>query len=237
MEIGRAGRQEGEVAIEQIKVRPLPAYRRSGFLQKSFLPLYSGDPGPREVETRAEGRALDDFPACGFRWIPAVLAAATAGDEGELCTEDCTCSYCVDYDDAPLGRHRGQVHKTVKCPHGRQRYFCKECGGPGLCSHGRRKRVCKECGGKLICSHGRQKYSCKECGGSSICPHGRRRQTCKECGGSSICIHGKDRRCCKECSPCPHGSIKSWCKECGGRTRSRQKNRCPRAASEKQGSH
>ena len=34
-----------------------------------------------------------------------------------------------------------------RCPHGRQRYFCKECGGGGICEHGRRRRQCKECGG------------------------------------------------------------------------------------------
>uniref|UniRef100_A0A0G4HLD1 Uncharacterized protein n=1 Tax=Chromera velia CCMP2878 TaxID=1169474 RepID=A0A0G4HLD1_9ALVE len=33
------------------------------------------------------------------------------------------------------------------CPHGRQQYDCKECGGKGICEHGRRRRQCKECGG------------------------------------------------------------------------------------------
>ena len=33
------------------------------------------------------------------------------------------------------------------CSHGRQRYFCKECGGGGICEHGRRRSRCKECGG------------------------------------------------------------------------------------------
>ncbi len=50
-----------------------------------------------------------------------------------------------------------------KCPHGRQRHQCKECGGVG------------------ICPHGRQRYQCKECGGSGICPHGRQRGTCSIC--------------------------------------------------------
>ena len=37
-----------------------------------------------------------------------------------------------------------------RCPHGRQRYFCKECGGGGICEHGRRRSKCKECGGSSL---------------------------------------------------------------------------------------
>ena len=51
------------------------------------------------------------------------------------------------------------------CPHGRQRYFCKECGGSGICEHGRVRSQCKECGGSGLCEHGRQRSKCKECGG------------------------------------------------------------------------
>jgi len=50
-----------------------------------------------------------------------------------------------------------------KCPHGRDQYVCKECGGAGICIHGRKRSVCKVEG----------------CGGASICPHGRRRSDCK----------------------------------------------------------
>jgi hypothetical protein len=32
-----------------------------------------------------------------------------------------------------------------KCPHNRQTFRCKECGGIGLCQHNRRKGKCKEC--------------------------------------------------------------------------------------------
>ena len=31
------------------------------------------------------------------------------------------------------------------CKHGRQRYFCKQCGGSQICEHGRRHSRCKEC--------------------------------------------------------------------------------------------
>ena len=72
-----------------------------------------------------------------------------------------------------------------QCPHGRQRYRCKECGGVGICEHGRERSQCKECGGGGLCEHGRRRSRCKECGGGSICEHGRRRDRCKDCGGSS----------------------------------------------------
>ena len=32
-----------------------------------------------------------------------------------------------------------------KCPHGRQRSQCKQCGGSQFCEHGRRKDTCKQC--------------------------------------------------------------------------------------------
>ena len=49
------------------------------------------------------------------------------------------------------------------------------------CEHGREKRFCKECGGTRICEHGRVKSRCRECGGSGFCEHGRIKSTCKEC--------------------------------------------------------
>ena len=45
-----------------------------------------------------------------------------------------------------------------KCAHGRQRYYCKDCGGGSICEHGRRRFKCKECVGSEICGHGRQRY-------------------------------------------------------------------------------
>ena len=53
-----------------------------------------------------------------------------------------------------------------RCPHGRLRYYCKECGGSGLCEHGRQRSRCKDCGGGGLCEHGRRRSLCKECGGS-----------------------------------------------------------------------
>ena len=50
-----------------------------------------------------------------------------------------------------------------RCPHGRQRYFCRECGGGGFCEHGRYRSRCIECGGSGLCEHGRQRSKCSEC--------------------------------------------------------------------------
>ena len=42
---------------------------------------------------------------------------------------------------------------TGKCPHGRQRYYCKDCGGQGICEHGPSALLtCKECGEGSICN-------------------------------------------------------------------------------------
>jgi hypothetical protein len=48
--------------------------------------------------------------------------------------------------------------------HGRERYYCAQCGGAGMCEHGRKRRFCKEgCGGQALCVHLMNKYSCKAC--------------------------------------------------------------------------
>ena len=53
-----------------------------------------------------------------------------------------------------------------KCPHGKNKYYCKACGGKGICMHGKHKRICGyfECGGgSALCSHGDQKHQCLQC--------------------------------------------------------------------------
>ena len=35
------------------------------------------------------------------------------------------------------------------CMHGRQKYFCVECGGAGICVHRKRKHRCKDCRGAV----------------------------------------------------------------------------------------
>ncbi len=106
-----------------------------------------------------------------------------------------------------------------KCEHGKNKYYCKECGGSQICEHNKVRSQCKECGGSVFCKHGQRKPRCKECGGSSICKHDRRKFDCKECGGSQVCEHGKIKSVCKECggsSICHHEKQKRNCKECGG---------------------
>ena len=67
------------------------------------------------------------------------------------------------------------------CPHGRRRFYCKECGGASICVHGR-ERSCKECGGASICVHGRERAR----SAALLCVHGRQRSLCKECGGLNL---------------------------------------------------
>jgi hypothetical protein len=124
-----------------------------------------------------------------------------------------------------------------KCPHGKQKDYCVECGGNGICSHGKQHYYCKECGGKGICEHNltkrcckicnpnyycihdRVKRFCRDCGGVDICIHNNRRQICIECKGQSLCIHNKPKVNCVECSgsmTCIHKKLRSNCIECGG---------------------
>ncbi|KAG5181560.1 hypothetical protein JKP88DRAFT_354680 [Tribonema minus] len=78
-----------------------------------------------------------------------------------------------------------QAKQGRKCPHGRHRYICKDCGGKGICQHGRERRRCKDCGGAGVCEHGRRRRDCKDCGGAGICEHRRERRKCKHCGGAA----------------------------------------------------
>lgn len=102
-----------------------------------------------------------------------------------------TCQVC---------REKGKISREKnRCPHGRQKNLCKECGGTSICEHGRIKNQCIECGGTSICEHNRRRNQCIECGGASICEHGREKNKCKDCGGASICEHGRERNKCKDC--------------------------------------
>ena len=106
------------------------------------------------------------------------------------------------------------IKKISKCIHGKQKYFCKECGGSAICEHGKQKAGCKECGGSSFCVHGKRKEICKECGGSAICDHNKLKASCKECGGTAFCVHDKLKQRCKKCG----GSAlcrSSWCETYG----------------------
>ena len=72
---------------------------------------------------------------------------------------------CMELDTIPghFATTSAMPNNTGKCPHGRQRYYCKDCGGKGICEHGRQRSRCKECGGASICEHSHVRYRCKEC--------------------------------------------------------------------------
>ena len=133
--------------------------------------------------------------------------------------------------------HKKNKYTPKKCEHGKQKAYCRECGGSAFCEHGKRKRYCKQCGGSQICKHDKiksdcrlcdgssfcehekHKRHCKDCNGSQVCEHGKRKQYCKQCGGSAFCEHGKHKIYCKDCygsQICEHGKIKARCKQCDG---------------------
>ena len=106
-----------------------------------------------------------------------------------------------------------------KCPHGRTKYYCRECEGGAFCIHDKDKRFCQECGGSALCIHNKQKKRCRECGGNGLCIHNKDKYQCKTCCGSSVCSHGKIRHNCRLCGGsvfCIHNKYKTHCRLCGG---------------------
>jgi hypothetical protein len=126
----------------------------------------------------------------------------------------CTACKCLRHIVDEYEVYKGTRRKTCvkckekrnkdKCPHGKRKQYCRECGGAGICKHDCIKSVCKECCGSAICVHGKRKAQCKECCGSAICAHDKFKTQCKECDGSAICQHGKQRQQCKRCDPQGH---------------------------------
>ena len=55
--------------------------------------------------------------------------------------------------------------ERCKCPHGRQRSVCKDCGGTGICEHGRQRWDCQLCSPDKFCEHGKCKsrHTCVVC--------------------------------------------------------------------------
>ena len=106
----------------------------------------------------------------------------------------------------------GKKQVMKKCPHGKQKRYCVDCGGKGLCLHGKNKYRCVECGGKKQvekkCPHGKQRSYCVECGGKKQvrkkCPHGKQKGYCVDCGGKKYvpkkCPHGKNKYTCVDCA-------------------------------------
>lgn len=65
------------------------------------------------------------------------------------------------------GKYRNKS-RQVRCPHGRERGKCKECGGSQICEHGRFKFQCRECGGVAFCTHSKRRSQCFLCHPSSV---------------------------------------------------------------------
>ena len=101
-------------------------------MQKAGSPEKAGSPAPEKAKAKKRG---------GNR--------AKAKDEKELTPETNTGSEDNTGSDGSDGskkasKKRERVKK--KCPHGRQKYLCKDCGGTGICEHGRQKAWCRDCG-------------------------------------------------------------------------------------------
>ena len=97
-----------------------------------------------------------------------------------------------------------KLSQQTKCRHGRQRSYCRDCGGSQICEHSKIKKGCLFCGGSQICKHNKIKSYCKDCGGGQIYEHNKRRSQCKDCDGSQICEHDKIKSQCKDCDPPGH---------------------------------
>ena len=124
------------------------------------------------------------------------------------------CAKCLDY--------CNKLSQQTKCEYGRQRSYCKACGGSQIREHSKIKKVCLFCSGSQICEHNNiksyclfcggiqiceqkgQRSKCLSCGGGGICEHNRRRSTCKGCGRGKICEHNKQRSRCPTCDPLGH---------------------------------
>ena len=120
----------------------------------------------------------------------------------------------------------------TKCEHGKDKRYCRLCGGSAFCKHDKRKSHCKKCGGSAYCEHNKLNQYCKECRGSALCEHNKEKRYCKECDGSALCEHDKRKSHCKKCGGsafCKHDKWKSYCKECGGSElceHDKRKSRC-----------
>ena len=72
---------------------------------------------------------------------------AKAKDEKESTPETNTGSEDNTGSEGSDGSKKAAKKKErVKCPHGRQKYLCKDCNGSGICEHGRQRAWCRDCG-------------------------------------------------------------------------------------------
>ena len=91
-----------------------------------------------------------------------------------------------------------------RCLHGKEKYYCYDCGGKGACACHKRKARCKIHGGHLLCKpHGIELYYCKRCKGKGICDHGFKKRHCRKCvpqGKPILCHHRLVVGLCLQCA-------------------------------------
>ena len=107
------------------------------------------------------------------------------------------CNICyknLQYDSFGINPKGGYYLSCITCKETR-----KAWNNAAKCPHGRLKWYCGECGGGSICEHKIQRYTCVVCKGAGVCEHLKQRKTCRECGGSAYCKHNNQRSRCKEC--------------------------------------
>ena len=65
------------------------------------------------------------------------------------------CRICIKCRELTRQRYKRKKEKKdgklirsecTKCPHGKRRYGCRECGGRGICIHNKYRHGCRECG-------------------------------------------------------------------------------------------
>ena len=72
-----------------------------------------------------------------------------------------TCNQCLANRNASAEK-RNKTY-IYKCPHGKQKSKCRDCGGVSFCEHDRRRTICRDCGGGSVCEHNKERNKCKLC--------------------------------------------------------------------------
>lgn len=65
---------------------------------------------------------------------------------------------------AACGTLNSMKGRNIPCVHGKQRNYCRDCGGVSICAHGRQRSSCRDCKGSRFCGHLRERRTCKLCG-------------------------------------------------------------------------
>lgn len=84
-----------------------------------------------------------------------------------------------------------------RCPHNRERAFCKHCLGSAYCDHLVQRKTCFVCKGTEICKHDKNRAYCAECGGRLLCRVCRKRRVyqikvCRWCREAESAVNGSE---------------------------------------------